>query len=182
MALKPLRTTGGLTTVQFHWLEPSRSSPDTSIRDVCFEDLIGRVGSFPTSNGAHQFSGVPLSTGHIFTFWDRVDQSWNPNFDLLQLSWDLRRVATICGAYREPEDELPDDEEEYSGDEEGHDDNEDYDDQGNGNVDAHLDNWEESQHTQIHQWMGEIEVGNGNQGEEKASNYIEINGWEDLVR
>lgn len=68
-----------------------------------------------------------------------------------------------------------DDEEEYSGDDEGHDDNEDCDDNDGVDGDAHLDNWQENQNALIHQWMGEVEVKNGNQGEEKASNDTQSN-------
>lgn len=177
MALKPLWVMeGGTVCVQLHWIEPGRSTPDTSIRGVCFDDLTRRVGSFPSwLTNIYWSSGVPLKTGHTFTFWDWVDESYLPSFDLLQLSWDLRRVAAICGAYREPEDELYDDEEEYSGNDEGHDDNEDCDDNDGVDGDAHLDNWQENQNALIHQWMGEVEVENGNQGEEKASNDTQSN-------
>ncbi|KAK4064891.1 uncharacterized protein Triagg1_8890 [Trichoderma aggressivum f. europaeum] len=146
MALKPLRVMkGGTVQVQLHWVEPGRSTPDMSIRGVCYDDLI-----------------------------TRVDQSHLPNFHLLQLSWELRRVAAVCGAYPGPEDELDDDEEEYSGDDEGHDDDEDCDDNDGVDVDAHLGNWQENQNAQIHQWMGEVEAENGTKAK-KASNGTEYN-------
>ncbi|KAL7909160.1 hypothetical protein GGI35DRAFT_429655 [Trichoderma velutinum] len=184
MALKPLRKMeGGSVTVQLHWLEPSRWNPDMTIRNACFLELMGRVGHFPKWNGAHRSCGVSLETGHTFAFWNSVDQSYLPNFDLLQLSWDLRRVATVCGAYREPEDETCDDGEEYYDhveghhDDEGYDDNEGYYDQDNYDVDVYLDTWEENQHALIHRWMGEIEVESGTQEEETAFNTTQSNVW-----
>ncbi|KAL5092802.1 hypothetical protein Trisim1_000539 [Trichoderma cf. simile WF8] len=85
MALKPLWVMeGGTVCVQLHWIEPGRSTPDTSIRGVCFDDLLRRVGSFPSwLTNVYWSSGVPLKTGHTFTFWDWVDESYLPNFDLL---------------------------------------------------------------------------------------------------
>ncbi|KAL6838063.1 hypothetical protein V8C40DRAFT_231515 [Trichoderma camerunense] len=177
MALRPSwAAEGGPFRMQLHWIEPGRSTPDTSIRGASFDDLLRRVGSFPSwLTNVYRSSGVPLKTGHTFVFWDWIEENYLPNFDLLQLSWDLRRVAAICGAYREPEDELYDDEEEYSGDDEGHDDNEDCDDNDGVDGDTHLDNWQENQNAIIHQWMGEVEVENGSQGEEKASNDTQSN-------
>ncbi|UKZ48466.1 hypothetical protein TrVGV298_002691 [Trichoderma virens] len=58
---------------------------------------------FLDRNGAHQPSGLPLETGQTSTFHAWRGLNSIPDYDLLELSWDLRRVAAISGTSREPE-------------------------------------------------------------------------------
>jgi hypothetical protein len=75
-------------------------------------DLAGlRTPSGPKTWGsclAHRASGVPLRTGQTFVI--RADHPKElPSFELLELRWNLARVAAICGA---ADDETNDDDEE----------------------------------------------------------------------
>ncbi|KAL7933210.1 hypothetical protein V8C35DRAFT_305202 [Trichoderma chlorosporum] len=109
MALKPLREAeNGAVTVQFHWLNFSKYYPEGTIYDACWDELIYRAGlrgcenQFPRRNDAHRPSGLPLETGQTFTFRGHYGRRiCTPNFHLLQLSWDLRRVAAIAGVTRD---------------------------------------------------------------------------------
>jgi hypothetical protein len=70
-----------------------------------------------------------------------------PNFDLLQLSWDLLRVVSFCGA-AEQEDMDDDDDD---------DDNDDYyDDEDDGFSIKAREGIYEHNAAQVHQWAAEI--------------------------
>ncbi|EHK50256.1 hypothetical protein TRIATDRAFT_303832 [Trichoderma atroviride IMI 206040] len=101
MALKPLRKLDdGSVVVQFHWLKAGRLRPAQRQNDVDLDLILAKagLGSITTWGYmlAHRASGLRLKTGQVFTLTAN-DSAHMPNFDLLQLSWDLRRIISICG-------------------------------------------------------------------------------------
>ncbi|KAK3900227.1 hypothetical protein C8A05DRAFT_17445 [Staphylotrichum tortipilum] len=104
-ALKPLSQTQTAITVQFHWLRRTSLSPTDIIKETDGEELLEVAGlrtptSTPATWGsclAHRASGVPIRTGQ--TFLIRANHPMElPSFQLLELQWNLLRVAAICGA------------------------------------------------------------------------------------
>ncbi|KAK3896767.1 hypothetical protein C8A05DRAFT_48333 [Staphylotrichum tortipilum] len=104
-ALKPLSQTQTTITVQFHWLRRTSLSPMDIIKETDGEELLEVAGlrtptETPATWGsclAHRASGVPIRTGQ--TFLIRANHPTElPNFQLLELQWNLLRVAAICGA------------------------------------------------------------------------------------
>jgi len=97
-ALKPLRETPEGVIVQWHWLKRSILKPLTYIR--LNDDILHQAGVMDQNWGdnlAHRESGVRIRTGQTFLL--RADKSEDkPNWDLLEMQWDLLRVAAICGA------------------------------------------------------------------------------------
>lgn len=100
-AFKPLSQTPTSITLQFHWLRRTNIQPTTTI-DVDKETLLDSAGlrTPPSTWGsclAHRASGVPIQTGQTFVI--RADNPGDlPSFELLELQWNLLRVAAICGA------------------------------------------------------------------------------------
>ena len=98
-ALKPLFQTANTITVQFHWLRQSNLSPTTAII-ASGETLVDLAGLRTRTWGsylAHRASGVPIQTGQTFVI--RAEDSKDlPSFELLEVQWNLLRVAAICGA------------------------------------------------------------------------------------
>ncbi|AEO60616.1 hypothetical protein MYCTH_2309977 [Thermothelomyces thermophilus ATCC 42464] len=97
-ALKPLRETPEGVVVQWHWLKRSVLKPLVDIRPD--QDTLLQAGITDQNWGdnlAHRKSGVRIRTGQTFLIRankpeDRV--SW----DLLEMQWNLLRVAAISGA------------------------------------------------------------------------------------
>ena len=110
-AFKPLSHTSNTITLQFHWLRRTNLFPSTII-EVSGETLLDSTGlRIPTKTWgsclAHRASGVPIRTGQTFVI--RADNANElPSFELLELQWNLLRVAAICGA-ADVEDELDSD-------------------------------------------------------------------------
>lgn len=110
-AFKPLSHTSTTITLQFHWLRRAKLSPSTII-EISGEAFLDSTGLRipPKTWGAclaHRASGVPIRTGQTFVI--RADNANDlPSFELLELQWNLLRVAAICGA-AEVEDELDSD-------------------------------------------------------------------------
>ncbi|KAK1762863.1 hypothetical protein QBC33DRAFT_563466 [Phialemonium atrogriseum] len=115
-ALKPLRKTDNEVVVQFHWLRDACFLP----RDPVFtpaesddvDEVLARAGLednmlWGQRLFAHRRSGRRIKTGQTFVFWAGNLETL-PNFELLQLSWELLRVAAISGAVKLTDD-LPDD-------------------------------------------------------------------------
>jgi hypothetical protein len=98
LALKPLRQTEDGIVVQWHWLKRVIMKPKVSIR--LDQDILLQAGLTDQSWGdclAHRKSGVPIQTGQTFII--RADNPDNlPSWDLLELQWNMLRVAAICGA------------------------------------------------------------------------------------
>lgn len=101
-ALKPLREIPGEgIIVQWHWLKrsilkplvyilPSQDSRETLLHAGVTDESWG-------DNLAHRPSGVAIRTGQIFLLRARAHEEM-PSWDLLEMQWDLLRVAAICGA------------------------------------------------------------------------------------
>lgn len=112
-ALKPLRGTKNEIVLQFHWLRKSPLKPRMGI--IREQDLLGQAGLTDHQswgvNLAHRRSGFPIQTGQTFTI--RAENPDDlPNSELLELQWNLLRVAAISGAadatdedYKENEDD-----------------------------------------------------------------------------
>lgn len=100
-ALKPLGPTGnnGEIAVQWHWLKRARLMPRTEITTgVDIRELAGLKNNRSWGDClAHRKSGVPIQTGQIFTIRAEKEEDL-PDHDLLELQWNLLRVAAICGA------------------------------------------------------------------------------------
>ncbi|KAL6702285.1 hypothetical protein J3F84DRAFT_399715 [Trichoderma pleuroticola] len=103
MALKPLEETDEGVCVQFHWLHESTCEPDSVVLD--FDTFTTQTGIRKNQSWgymhAHRASGLSLDTGQTFVLRSE-NPDHMPNFELLKLSWDLSRVAAICGAAGEP--------------------------------------------------------------------------------
>lgn len=96
-ALKPLRQTENEVVVQWHWLKDARLKPKDRITG---DDFLTQAGLTDQNWGkglAHRKSGMPVRTGQIFHI--RADDPEHlPSFELLELQWNLLRVAAISGA------------------------------------------------------------------------------------
>ncbi|KAL7933229.1 hypothetical protein V8C35DRAFT_305245 [Trichoderma chlorosporum] len=104
MALRPLGLTkrGDGVDVQFYWLNESYWKPDDTCPPFDYFEILARTGGvYPGklwgSKLAHRPSGLRLETGQVFTVTS-LDPNHLPSRELLELSWDLVRVAAICGA------------------------------------------------------------------------------------
>lgn len=98
LALKPLRQTQNEVVVQWHWLKKAILKPREVIRED--QDILAQAGLTDQgwgANLAHRQSGVRIQTGQTFAI-RAEDQGKLPSFKLLELQWDLLRVAAICGA------------------------------------------------------------------------------------
>ncbi|KAK4035367.1 hypothetical protein C8A01DRAFT_17963 [Parachaetomium inaequale] len=98
-ALKPLRQIQDEIVVQWHWLKRSRLLPRTEIGHAqdTFLALAGLNDLTWGSCLAHRRSGVPIQTGQTFVIRAKNHKDL-PSFELLELQWNLLRVAAICGA------------------------------------------------------------------------------------
>jgi hypothetical protein len=97
-ALKPLRETPEGVVVQWHWLKRSILKPLTYIRPN--EDILHQAGVMDRNWGdnlAHRESGVRIRTGQTFLLRAGKPED-KPSWDLLEMQWNLQRVAAICGA------------------------------------------------------------------------------------
>ncbi|KAK4154572.1 hypothetical protein C8A00DRAFT_14291 [Chaetomidium leptoderma] len=118
-AFKPLSQTPITITLQFHWLRRTNLLTTTTI-DASGETLLELTGLRipPATWGsclAHRASGVPIRTGQTFVICAK-NPNHLPSFELLELQWNLLRVAAICGAADvtdEPDSDVDDDEELY---------------------------------------------------------------------
>lgn len=116
MALKPIGETEKGVVVQLHWLNQSEYTPDSDVNSDWINILISKTGIKKCQSWgyipAHRASGLSLDTGQTFVL-ESENPDHVPSFQLLKLSWDLSRVAAICGAAREPWDPSDDDTERY---------------------------------------------------------------------
>lgn len=97
MALKPLRKTNdGAVVVQFHWLKRHDFEPSASLRSADMDEWMQRAGLADNSSWGNNISGLPIETGQTFVL-RAEDPAHVPSFELLQLSWDLRRIMAISG-------------------------------------------------------------------------------------
>ncbi|KAL6818024.1 hypothetical protein J3E69DRAFT_358259 [Trichoderma sp. SZMC 28015] len=89
--------------------------------------------------GDYRASGLHLLTGQTFILKSK-NPDHIPDFDLLELSWNLLRMAAICGASGEPEELSDDDdhEEAYS------------------DVEIKSTLSDENNHFDIYQWRAEV--------------------------
>lgn len=152
MALKPLRKLDdGSIVVQFHWLKAGKLRPAQQQDGVDLDLIFAEAGLESTTWGhmlAHRASGLRLETGQVFTL-TASDPAHMPNFDLLQLSWDLLRVISICGAAEEEDVDDDDDNDDY------------YNDHDDGYSIGASDGIYEDNDAQIHQWAAEVEMEGG---------------------
>ncbi|KAH0489650.1 hypothetical protein TgHK011_010068 [Trichoderma gracile] len=95
-ALKPLSESETAIVVQWHWLQDSCLSPRMMIPpNAEYTKYVSRQVGDSWGSLQHAF-GKSLQTGQVFTI--RVeDPSQLPCFELLELQWDLLRVAAISG-------------------------------------------------------------------------------------
>ncbi|KAL9477579.1 hypothetical protein ACSS6W_007420 [Trichoderma asperelloides] len=143
LAFKPLRKPDdGSVVVQFHWLKAGKSKASQKVEVADLRQILKKAGLESNTWGtlrAHRASGLQLETGQTFTL-KANNPGHVPNFNLLQLSWDLLRVVAICGA---AEEEL--------------DDESDADD-GGFSIEASEGIYEEDNGAQIYQWAAEVEM------------------------
>lgn len=96
LALKPLRQTAQGIVVQWHWLKRSVLKPNVYIRSDM--DVLHQAGVMDQRWGdalAHRESGVRIQTGQTFLL---PRHEGMPSWELLEMRWDLVRVAALCGA------------------------------------------------------------------------------------
>ncbi|KAK1765250.1 hypothetical protein QBC33DRAFT_571807 [Phialemonium atrogriseum] len=157
LALKPLRRETNSVTVQFHWLKGNNFKPHIALNKWrqrnTFDDVMSRAGLLDNQAWGQalycRISGLPLETGQTFVI--RAENPDHvPSFELLELSWDLLRVAAICGAAEPTDDWLRDD-----------------DDDGDGvGVRPGFSGWEENQYGQWRRWAEEVEPGSEEEPEQ----------------
>ena len=99
-AFKPLSQTPTTITLQFHWLRRTNLLPSTLV-EASGEAILNGLRMSPETWGlgnlAHRASGMPLKTGQTFVI--RAENAEDlPSFELLELQWNLHRIAAICGA------------------------------------------------------------------------------------
>lgn len=134
-ALKPITSTDKAVTVQFHWLRKSVYRPRNVIgnplhrQDEIMSRLCGGNNNNVNEWGeegaegagamlAHRRSGLPIRTGQLFTIQAESPQ-YLPSMELLELQWNLLRVAALSGAsgtvddFNDGEDDDVNDEEYY---------------------------------------------------------------------
>ncbi|KAL6884426.1 hypothetical protein GGI43DRAFT_433389 [Trichoderma evansii] len=100
MALKPLRKTDhGSVVVQLHWLKQPNVTPSTSLQGIDMDEWMQRAGLADNSAWGDNISGLSVETGQRFVL-SANDPAHVPNFELLQLSWDLLRIMAISGVAR----------------------------------------------------------------------------------
>lgn len=95
-ALEPLRPTEDGIVVKWHWLKRGILKPLSYVRPDA--DIFHQAGITDLGWGedlAHRASGVKIRTGQIFLLRRHEEM---PDWDLLKMQWNLRRVASICGA------------------------------------------------------------------------------------
>lgn len=149
MALKPLRKLDdGSIVVQFHWLKTpglklaTRLPMDNLDMDRWMHSANLEDNSSWGDMRIHRWSGIPIETGQTFIL-RATDPSLIPNFELLQLSWDLLRMIAICGA-AEPEDLLDDN-------------GSSSEDFGAEAFETNVSVWNEDNYVQLRHWAGDIE-------------------------
>ncbi|KAK5659497.1 hypothetical protein OQA88_698 [Cercophora sp. LCS_1] len=104
-ALKPMRHLAPddrTVVVQWHWLKAPKFEPKKKIHrgdstDAIFQYCGFRDRDWGTHGLAHRESGIRIRTGQIFRITGGKPEDV-PSWDLLELSWNLLRVAAICGA------------------------------------------------------------------------------------
>lgn len=98
-ALKPLRQEGKQLVVQWHWLKTSPFSPKQAITD---SDIMSLSSDLKWGAAeVNRQSGVPLETGQTFTI-EADDPELLPSLELLELQWNLMRIAAMSGAAQAP--------------------------------------------------------------------------------
>ncbi|KAH7163373.1 hypothetical protein B0J13DRAFT_634611 [Dactylonectria estremocensis] len=96
-ALKPLSQSPNEVVVQWHWLKRSKLLPNHRIQ---YRNAFESAGLFESHWGegiAYRASGLPIETGQVFVIRSNTPDEL-PSFDLLELQWNMVRVAAICGA------------------------------------------------------------------------------------
>ena len=105
-ALKPHRETPEGIVVQWHWLKRPVLKPLVYIRSDIDIDILHQAGVMDLAWGdtgtdidtlAHRESGVRIRTGQTFML-RRHENMPCPSWGLLEMQWDLLRVAALCGA------------------------------------------------------------------------------------
>lgn len=98
-ALKPLRRTEDGIVVQWHWLKRAILKPMVWIKPG--QDILLQAGLTDQNWGesllTHRRSGVPIRTGQTFTIRAENPEDL-PSWDLLDMHWNMLRVAAISGA------------------------------------------------------------------------------------
>jgi hypothetical protein len=92
-ALKPIRQFPGAVVVQWHWLKKPVLKPKVGIRS----DYDPLLQAGLTDQIWGDYLGGDVRTGQTFTIRAENPEDL-PSWELLQLQWDMQRVATICGA------------------------------------------------------------------------------------
>ncbi|KAK0758953.1 hypothetical protein N5P37_008440 [Trichoderma harzianum] len=143
-ALKPLEKLEEGVRVQFHWLNESKYKPNSIVTNFAtFKKQTGiNDGKSWGYKIAHRKSGLMLNTGQTFVLKSE-NADHMPSFELLELSWNLLRIAAMCGASGEL-DELSDDD----------DDEEVYSD-----VEVYSAIADENNYPDVRQWIEAVEGG-----------------------
>ncbi|KAK4149251.1 hypothetical protein C8A00DRAFT_47097 [Chaetomidium leptoderma] len=99
-ALKPLRETPEGVVVQWHWLKRSILKPLVYVHpdhDILLQAGVTDHGQNWGDNLAHRKSGVTIRTGQTFLLRAEKPEDM-PSWDLLEMQWNLLRIAAISGA------------------------------------------------------------------------------------
>ncbi|KAM6483535.1 hypothetical protein HDV62DRAFT_405407 [Trichoderma sp. SZMC 28011] len=169
VAFKPLRktNTGPLIGVQVYWLKKSKLEPTqlftnhTSLCRVADSAGItyGCAGKKGWGRCDTSYDGdFGMETGHIHGLGENYGIE-PPSFELLQVSWDLLRVAAICGATQPVfwSDEVHEDNNDYYDDDVDYGDDHFDDDYDEDEMESQPDMYMDKNYAQLLRWAGEIE-------------------------
>ncbi|KAK4066732.1 hypothetical protein Trihar35433_7159 [Trichoderma harzianum] len=168
VAFKPLRKTNcSSLAVQVHWLKKSELEPTQLFTDdmsLCrVADSAGITYGCAGKEGwgrcvTPYYGGLGMETGHIHGLVENYGIE-PPSFELLQLSWDLLRVAAICGATQPVfcSDEVTEDNNDYYDDDVDYGDDHFDDDYDEDEMESQPDMYMDKNYAQLLRWAGEIE-------------------------
>ena len=118
LAFKPLRVSPAGAHIQLHWLKRSPLKPQGILPG---DDFLARAGLDGSTNQEwgnelffHRRSGMPVETGQVFVV-PAGNPTENLNIDILQLSWDLLRIAAISGAGEATDEDYQDSDDDSDG-------------------------------------------------------------------
>ena len=99
---KPLRKVKNGVVLQFHWFRQPLLKP----KEIIGEDFLQQAFEGNTKiwgeRLAHRKSGYPVKTGQVFTITAEREEDV-PDWELLELQWNLLRVAAMSGAANVPD-------------------------------------------------------------------------------
>ncbi|KKP01701.1 hypothetical protein THAR02_06207 [Trichoderma harzianum] len=168
IAFKPLRKSNDSSFIfQVYWLKKSEPKPTelfTNEMSICrVADSAGIVYGCAGREGwgrcdTPYYGNLGMETGQIHGLGENYGIE-PPSFELLQVSWDLLRVAAICGATQPVfwSDEVEEDNNDYYDDDVDYGDHHFDDGYDEDEMESQPDMYMDKNYAQLLRWAGEIE-------------------------